>query len=155
MLRYMPLMLLAGCYAVGNRARELERPLPMYYASVRIDSAVGVTLVPSTFAVSGNGGVGRVLELGGRVLSMTEDSIVINPSYLIVADTLARAGRRVLRLGAQGFPMNAVVRPEPGVTIGPYRRPRSQQEVILTRLFWGARLAMWASIYYGFFTHPW
>ena len=127
----------------------------MYYASVRFDSAAGVTLVPSSFAVSANGAVGRVLELGGRVLSMTEDSIVINPSYLIVADTVGRAGRRVVRLGAQGFPMHAVVRPEPGVTIEPYRRPRSQQEVIFTRLFWGARLAMWAYIYYGFFTTSW
>lgn len=148
MLRFLSLFLLAGC-AVGHRALEMNATAPIYEVSVHFERAVAVTFGPRPLTLLGTGtSADSVLELGGRLQLMTEDSIVIRPSYLILPDT-AVPGRRTVRLQQQGFPTLAIVRPRSGVSIGPYRWPYPRAAIMTPGRLLGSFLAMWAFYYFG------
>ena len=126
MRRCLPLILLAGCYGASHRSVDIAPRDPPYLVSVTFDSGGGVRFVPSKFSLTSNQGpLDSVRALGGRVTTIDEDSLVVSTYYLVVRDTTARGGQRTIWLGGQGvgFPLLAVVRPEAGVTIGPYRPP--------------------------------
>lgn len=143
MLRALLLFVLAGCHGVGHRSPEVDPAPPIDQASVRFERGEGMTIGPRLTLLGTGTSADSVLELGGRVQLMTDDSIVIRPSYLILPDTAGR-GRRTVRLQQQGFPMLAIVRRGPGVTVGPYRWPYPRAAIMTPQRLLGGLLLFWA-----------
>jgi hypothetical protein len=128
------LLLLTGCAGIGSgvgrRARDVEYlDIPTStFASIRLSSGDSVTLVPSRFAARDHGWpVDDALDVGGRLVLMSEDSIVIAALYVVVRDSTRREGWRRLWF-AQGLPMQAIVRPRAGVVMRHYSPPRTSED---------------------------
>lgn len=151
-LRCLLLFVLVGCYSVGRRPRDFGYvDIPMLvHASVRLSPSDSVTLLPSRFATGDRGWrVEEALEVGGRLVLVTEDSIVLTALYLVVRDSTRQDGWRRMWLG-KSLPMSAIVRPTSGAVVRPYSPPRTREDVRAARatslMFAAAGAAL--SIYY-------
>jgi hypothetical protein len=125
---------------------------------VTFDSARTVRFVPEQFVLTPvHEPIRSVLALGGRVISVSDDSLVIEPHYVTVRDTTRKDGRRTLwRAGPQGLPLLAVVRPDSTVNIGSYRPPKSKKVATAEKLLIaGPGVLLWISMMYTFFTTHW
>jgi hypothetical protein len=123
-------LVLIGCYGVGRRARDVEYvDIPTStFASMRLSSGDSVTLVPSQFAARDHGWpIDGALDVGGRLVLVNEDSIVIAVLYVVVRDSTRREGWRRLWL-THGLPMRAIVRPRAGVVMRHYSPPRTGED---------------------------
>lgn len=153
MLRCLVLAFLAGCTSVGHRAAESLSPA-VTLASVRFASPREVELARSEFSLATpRQPATGVVEVGGRVIELSEDSLVIYPDYLIMQDSTHRGGQQILWRGGDEALALVVVRPTSDMYLGPYRPPRSRRDVIAELVLRTPAWALFVAFLYGFFMH--
>jgi hypothetical protein len=94
---------------------------------VKFESATDLVVIPSDYSADrGRAELTNVIEIGGQVIDLHGDTLVIEPSYAVILDS-ERGGRmRVLnRPGTSELPSRVAVINDARTRVQDYRRPEN------------------------------
>ena len=138
--------LLEGCSARPQGEHEVRSPA---FVKIRFDSTVSLPYAPPASLDTAKSLLKDVFEVGGRVVSVSRDTVVIALSYALLADRrYPGEGRTIRRGGSHVLPELVFVSVQQGVRIEPWN-PRESNRLTSTILPIVFLLGVLLSLRYG------